>query len=185
MERREIDIFMWDHPDSLIFVAAGNDGDTGTENGVGTVGTPATHKNGVSVGASLNSIESFKAYNLISLFGQKGEYNDRSLASFSSRGPTKDGRLKPEVCGVGKQPLSSPLFSFHLFFSYPLPSPLSLLLSYPPLPPPLLSSALPSPPLPSQDLTSLVQAPPQALPLPRLLNLVRRQSIEEHHLLHH
>jgi hypothetical protein len=93
---------MWDHPDSLIFVAAGNDGDTGTENGVGTVGTPATHKNGVSVGASLNSIDSFKAYNLISFLGQQGEYDDRSLASFSSRGPTKDGRLKPEVCGVGK-----------------------------------------------------------------------------------
>ena len=89
---------MWDHPDCLIFVAAGNDG----RDGVGTVGTPATHKNGVSVGASLNSIDSFLAYNLFSYLGQSGEYNERSLASFSSRGPTADGRLKPEVCGVGK-----------------------------------------------------------------------------------
>jgi serine protease AprX len=89
---------MWDHPDSLIFVAAGNSGD----DGVGTVGTPATNKNGVAVGATLNAMESFQAYDLLgSLQGKKEAYDESSLASFSSRGPTKDGRLKPEICGVG------------------------------------------------------------------------------------
>lgn len=94
---RNVDIFMWDYPDSLIFVAAGNSGD----DGVGTVGTPATNKNGVSVGATLNSRLSFKAYDILPSTNEN-DYDPNSLASFSSRGPTYDNRMKPDVCGVGK-----------------------------------------------------------------------------------
>jgi hypothetical protein len=113
-DARDVDIFMWDYPDSLIFIAAGNDGNTpgtGTDGiiGEGTVGTPATNKNGLAVGASLNSVDSFKSYDLIS-YTTDGEYDDRSLASFSSRGPTKDGRMKPDVCGVGRTSLLLYLF---------------------------------------------------------------------------
>ena len=47
---------MHDYPDAIVFVAAGNSGDEGA----GSVGTPATCKSGVAVGASLNARESFE-----------------------------------------------------------------------------------------------------------------------------
>jgi PGF-pre-PGF domain-containing protein len=56
-------------------VAAGNAGP-----GANSVGIPASAKNVISVGA-VN--------------------NDKEIASFSSRGPTKDGRIKPEVVAPG------------------------------------------------------------------------------------
>jgi serine protease AprX len=51
---------MWNHPDALVFFAAGNDGELGP----GTVGSPATNKNGLAVGATLNSRESFQENDL-------------------------------------------------------------------------------------------------------------------------
>jgi hypothetical protein len=74
----DADEFMWNHKDFLIFVAAGNDGP-----GAGTVGSPTTAKNVVSVGATNR--------------GTSAE----TLASFSSCGPTEDGRLKPDVTAPG------------------------------------------------------------------------------------
>lgn len=47
----QVDDFMYQHQDFLILVAAGNDGDEG----FGTVGSPATAKNCVAVGASQSS----------------------------------------------------------------------------------------------------------------------------------
>ena len=85
---------MWEHPDALVLVAAGNTG----ENGPGTVGTPATNKNGVSVGATLNSAGSWESFGMSA---GTDYYSEESLAYFSSRGPTKDGRMKPDVTGVG------------------------------------------------------------------------------------
>lgn len=86
---------MWDYPESFILVAAGNDGDSGAN----TVGSPATNKNGVAVGASLNDETSWNINGRVSTKDAKLTKN--ALASFSSRGPTADGRLKPEICGVG------------------------------------------------------------------------------------
>jgi hypothetical protein len=71
---QDVDDFMWTHPDFLIFFAAGNSGP-----GTATVGSPSVAKNGVSVGATLR--------------GTSAE----SMASFSSCGPTSDGRIKPDV----------------------------------------------------------------------------------------
>ncbi|MBN2381591.1 S8 family serine peptidase, partial [bacterium] len=70
----DVDQFMWNNPDFLLFFAAGNSGPS-----VGSVGSPSTAKNCVSVGATAR--------------GSSAE----SLASFTSYGPTDDNRIKPEV----------------------------------------------------------------------------------------
>jgi subtilisin family serine protease/chitodextrinase len=75
---RTADLFMWQNKDFLAFFANGNSGD-----GEGTVGTPANAKNVVSVGASENGL------------------NAENVASFSSNGPTADGRIKPTVTAPG------------------------------------------------------------------------------------
>jgi len=78
---------MYYHQDFLILVAAGNSGDAG----LNTVSDPATAKNIISVGATESLGSSF-------ITGMRGmDY----LASFSSRGPTKDGRIKPDVVAPG------------------------------------------------------------------------------------
>ncbi len=81
---QDVDQFMWDHKDDLIFFAAGNSGP-----GAGSVGSPSTNKNGVSVGATLR--------------GTSAE----SMASFSSCGPTLDGRIKPDVTIPGSSIVSA------------------------------------------------------------------------------
>ncbi|HEY3216386.1 MAG TPA: S8 family serine peptidase, partial [Candidatus Eisenbacteria bacterium] len=79
-----IDQFMWDHKDFLVCFANGN------QAGPGTVGSPATNKDGMGVGATQNGS------------------NAGIKASFSSEGPTTDGRRKPTVMtpGDGSLPLS-------------------------------------------------------------------------------
>ncbi|HEX4963445.1 MAG TPA: S8 family serine peptidase [Thermoanaerobaculia bacterium] len=81
---QDADQVMWDHKDFLIFYAAGNAGP-----GTGSVGSPSTNKNGVSVGATL-----------------RGTSAD-SMASFSSCGPTKDGRIKPDITVPGSSIVSA------------------------------------------------------------------------------
>ena len=68
------DEFMWSHKDFLLLYAAGNSGP-----GNGTVGSPSTAKNVVSVGST-----------------QRGA-SAEAMSSFSSCGPTDDGRIKPDV----------------------------------------------------------------------------------------
>lgn len=74
-----VDRFIYNHEDFQFFFANGNDGSAAH-----TVGPPATAKNCVSVGATSN-----------------GSSGANSIASFSSRGPTIDGRQKPDVCAPG------------------------------------------------------------------------------------
>lgn len=73
-----VDQFMWNNPDFLVVFANGNSGP-----GAGTVGSPATAKNLVSVGATQQAP------------------NQNTVASYSSRGPTSDGRFKPTVAAPG------------------------------------------------------------------------------------
>eukprot|EP00475_Leptophrys_vorax_P009652 TRINITY_DN1638_c0_g1_i1.p1 TRINITY_DN1638_c0_g1~~TRINITY_DN1638_c0_g1_i1.p1 ORF type:complete len:840 (+),score=182.44 TRINITY_DN1638_c0_g1_i1:279-2522(+) len=83
----DFDGFMYENPDFLIVVAAGNCGESDsscTTSGFYSVGTPAIAKNVISVGASMNY-----------------PYNINYLAYFSSRGPTLDGRIKPDLVGPG------------------------------------------------------------------------------------
>jgi hypothetical protein len=71
---------VWQHPDAVVLVAAGNSG----EEGDGSVGSPATGKNVLGVGATLH-----------------GSVSPPCVAPFSSRGPTDDGRIKPDLLAPG------------------------------------------------------------------------------------
>ena len=54
-DARTSDVFMWQHPETLILFAAGNDGDYG----INTVGSPATGKNALAVGAGMSDKDSW------------------------------------------------------------------------------------------------------------------------------
>ena len=88
LQARSIDVFMRSHPDSLIIFAAGNNGESGPH----SVMSPGTNKNGLTVGASLNSRNSFKHFE-----GNSGDpltvYREDNVAFFSSQGPVSDGRF--------------------------------------------------------------------------------------------
>jgi hypothetical protein len=81
---QDVDDFMFTHPDFLILFAAGNSGP-----GTGSVGSPSTAKNGISVGATLRGTQA------------------NSMASFSSCGPTQDGRIKPDLTMPGSNIVSA------------------------------------------------------------------------------
>lgn len=89
-----VDNFMRQYPDALVLFAGGNNGDKGNH----TVGTPSINKNGLCVGASLNAYES---WNAITGDANKQTYNINNMASFSSKGPTEDNRLKPDILAPG------------------------------------------------------------------------------------
>ncbi|MBK8798846.1 MAG: S8 family serine peptidase [Anaerolineales bacterium] len=86
-----VDDYIWRHKDYLVLFAAGNSGP-----GAQTIGAPATAKNVLTIGASEN--------NRPDIDDMADDPN--SMASFSSRGPTADGRIKPEVVAPGTWVLS-------------------------------------------------------------------------------
>jgi subtilisin-like proprotein convertase family protein len=89
-----------DQPIVEVF-SAGNDGDgiPGTKNeGYGTVSMEGSGKNVITVGAS----EGVRASGTDGCGTTDSEANSaRDIASFSSRGPTEDGRLKPDLVAPG------------------------------------------------------------------------------------
>ena len=108
-----IDQFVFDNQDMLVVVSAGNEAANRKDKngnavaGFGTVGSPATTKNGLAVGAS-NS----KRMN--------GDFE--SMAAFSSKGPCKnDRRIKPDIVAPGTNILSAksktaPARNFDIFY---------------------------------------------------------------------
>ncbi|HUM03734.1 MAG TPA: S8 family serine peptidase [Thermoanaerobaculia bacterium] len=78
-EDQDVDRFLFDHEEMAIFYSAGNSGPAPT-----STGSPGNAKNVVSVGATGHGISTF-------------------LAGFSGRGPTADGRIKPDVVAEGEQ----------------------------------------------------------------------------------
>lgn len=75
------------YPDLLFVVSAGNTG----RDGLSSIQDPASCKNSLAVGSSLS-------YGADALSGEKGiEY----LADYSSRGPTLDSRMKPDIVAPG------------------------------------------------------------------------------------
>jgi len=116
---RQMDDFMFDNDDFVILVANGNTGDLGP----GSVGTPATAKNVISIGSTFNTHDSFVhvASNGHMWVEEGGTspiwldhvnnhptlYSTNSLAYFSSQGPTDDGRIKPDILAPGTAIVSS------------------------------------------------------------------------------
>ena len=84
------DDWMWNHSETLAAFAAGNKGT------VSSICSPAGAKNVLAVGAT----ESLRE-------GKTGADNPSQVASFSARGPMKDGRIKPDICAPGTFILST------------------------------------------------------------------------------
>lgn len=118
----QVDEFMWENPDFLILFAAGNSGADLDKDGVidhGSVSSPGTAKNALTVGASENNtdlggiqvpiskLRSAKdAWPAEPIHSSLVSDNENGIAMFSSRGPTQDGRLKPEIVAPGTNILS-------------------------------------------------------------------------------
>lgn len=104
----QFDTVMWQNPDLLVLAAAGNDGIDFDGDGVvdlGQIGQPSGAKNILTVGASENNRPSIN-FAWGPPYGEPIATDLRSdnidgMAAFSSRGPTNDGRIKPEVAAPG------------------------------------------------------------------------------------
>ena len=116
---RQLDKFVWNRRDFCVVVAAGNDGTDQDEDGMVdpmSVTSPGTAKNCITVGACENDRPSFTNtygeeweddYPVPPLSIDKLADNSDQMVAFSSRGPTKDGRVKPEVVAPGTFILST------------------------------------------------------------------------------
>ncbi|MFG3342271.1 S8 family serine peptidase [Glycomyces sp. NPDC048151] len=119
---RAVDEFMWTHPDMLVLFAAGNDGQDADSDGLidpDSMGSPGTAKNCLTVGASENLRPSgsepppgidrnWSQLGRYPKLGEAGHVSDDAdgMAAFSSRGPTDDLRIKPDVVAPGTNVLS-------------------------------------------------------------------------------
>jgi serine protease AprX len=122
---RQIDHYVWTHKDFAIFVAAGNDGsDTG---GAGkradgrinpkSLAPPGTAKNCITVGACESLRPGFTSHTYGARwpddYPRAPQRDDPladdpdTIAAFSARGPTNDGRCKPDVLAPGTLILST------------------------------------------------------------------------------
>ncbi|HWQ12342.1 MAG TPA: S8 family serine peptidase, partial [Roseiflexaceae bacterium] len=125
-EDATVDDFLWRHPDYLFVVAAGNSGrDASAPFGVvdpDSINSPATAKNVLTVGASENDRAGLggcdsgvpeRACWQVYGFGAQPLFDDlisdnpAGIAAFSSRGPTDDGRIKPEIVAPGTNIVST------------------------------------------------------------------------------
>jgi serine protease AprX len=117
---RQFDQFVWDHKDFCFVIAAGNDGTDNDGDGsinMGSVTSPGTAKNCITVGACENRRPEFNTELYgdwwptdfpVSPFSQD-PMADRpdEVVPFSSRGPTADNRIKPDVIAPGTFILST------------------------------------------------------------------------------
>jgi len=116
----QLDRFVWKRKDMCVLVAAGNDGTDKDGNGrinPSSVTAPGTAKNCITIGASENNRPAFNG----ETYGDwwPGDYpaspfknapmadNPAHIVPFSSRGPTTDGRCKPDVLAPGTFVLST------------------------------------------------------------------------------
>ncbi len=122
-QSQNVDQYMWDNKDFLILYSAGNDGVDLDRDGVidlYSLGAPSTAKNCLTVGASEGYRPSGAGYDIVWGSGswlQKYfvapittdhvSNNLSGIAAFSSRGPTIDGRYKPDIVAPGTNILST------------------------------------------------------------------------------
>lgn len=125
------DEFINDHPDLTVVVSAGNSGTDVVNNLTGvsgadgyvdpdSIGSPATAKNVITIGASDNYrltggysaytwsafTNSYYSFTIPPISTDKISDDVQELAAFSSRGPTDDGRIKPDLVAPGTDILS-------------------------------------------------------------------------------
>ncbi len=110
---RQVDQAMWEHPDMLVLYTAGNQGTDADRDGVidrDSILSPGTAKNILTVGASETvrpEIRTGYTSDRRGLLYTRPVFLDRmtdnadGMAAFSSRGPTDDGRIKPDVVAPG------------------------------------------------------------------------------------
>jgi serine protease AprX len=116
---REIDDTVWNCQDLVICFAAGNDGSDGNDDGVcdrGSVGSQSAAKNCITVGASESDRPEFQPgygtywpddFGAEPLLSDKQADDSDGMVAFSSRGPTKERRIKPDVVAPGTCILST------------------------------------------------------------------------------
>ncbi|MGZ3795842.1 MAG: S8 family serine peptidase [Pseudobdellovibrionaceae bacterium] len=118
-----LDEFVFNNPDMLIVFAAGNSGVDKDKDGrvdPNSISSPGTSKNSLTVGASENLVSTGGIQKPINQLRSAAENwsaepiassyisdNINGLAMFSSRGPTADGRTKPEIVAPGTNILSN------------------------------------------------------------------------------
>jgi subtilisin family serine protease len=125
-----VDDFLWNHKDHLLVVAAGNSAGDANRDGVidsDSIESPAVAKNVIAVGASESDRAPVTASCATSSSSVPTEFcwnaydsqlvqpiaNDfvsddpRGMAAFSARGPTDDGRIKPDIVAPGSNIVSS------------------------------------------------------------------------------
>ncbi len=116
----ELDQFIWDHKDFAAVFAVGNDGVDKDRNGIidpGCIDAPASAKNCISVGAT-ESNRTSGGYQYGYGMAWPADYpvspirydpmsnNPNGMVAFSGRGPTQDGRIKPDICAPGTNIIS-------------------------------------------------------------------------------
>ena len=117
---RLVDKFMWEKKDFTVVVCAGNEGsdkDFRGEIKPTSIESPATAKNCITVGASESLRTEFsdrtygkrwpKDYPVAPFWDSPMANNHYQVVAFSSRGPTKDGRIKPDIVAPGTFILST------------------------------------------------------------------------------
>ena len=122
----EVDDFVANHRDCVICFAAGNDGKDVDGTGVvapGSVGSPATAKNCIAVGATENNRPTFTIppriapieygegwhmdFPAVPISTDRVANNPEGMAAFSSRGPAANHRVRPDVVAPGTAILST------------------------------------------------------------------------------
>jgi hypothetical protein len=117
----DVDQFAWSHKDFLILFSAGNSGIDMDRDGVidaYSLTPPGTAKNCLTVGAgeSLRQSGGYADrtwgiwetnYAAEPIFSSPTSDKPNGMAAFSSRGPTLDGRFKPEIMAPGANILST------------------------------------------------------------------------------
>ncbi|MBF2062912.1 MAG: S8 family serine peptidase [Calothrix sp. C42_A2020_038] len=113
----QVDRFVWENRDMVICFAAGNDGRDRDANGVidsGSIASPGAAKNCITVGATENNRpELSKPYSTLNRYRAEPiasdgwSNNPEGMAAFSSRGPTQNERIKPDVVAPGTVILST------------------------------------------------------------------------------
>ncbi|MBN1357656.1 S8 family serine peptidase [Candidatus Bathyarchaeota archaeon] len=118
---KEIDEFVWEHKYMTILFAVANAGTDADRDGVvdfDSLSVQSCAKNCISVGASESNRAAGGAQNTYGhywgadfpvdpLNGDTPSDDPEGLAAFSSRGPTDDGRVKPDVVAPGTNILST------------------------------------------------------------------------------